>query len=182
LTSEFESRLIALEYYSSGPYACPAALNIFDKYYINYSATPQAVFNGNAGSKIIGGGPNSYTQYKEQITKLLEKPLSPGPMLRGKVVSEGNRIRANVTLENLAVDPLIKASLYAVIYESVAFSDGTWHNVVKGVTPAISVASLGIGESASYQLQSSLEYNNHYGVVIILTSDSGQIIQAYKAR
>lgn len=159
---------------------------MFDKYFI--STTPIAVFNGL--NRVEGGGDTTLEKYWGQVNTLLgQQSAQPSSvLLRSGVASSNNKIRANVTLQNLSAVPLSNVVLYAVIYEKVVFSDstvanGTEHNVVRGVTPAITIDSLDAGAVERYQLQhDSLSYDINYGVMIILKSPSGQIIQAYQAR
>ncbi len=156
---------------------------MFNTYYVN-NQTPLAIFNGSI--RVYGGGATTYAVYNDKVAGILsQQALQPSQasLSKGSVINSNGRVRANVTLTNTSNNPLQNVSLYAVIYESVVFADGTRHNVVRGVTQTTSVVSISAGGSQSYQLQhNSLSYNDKYGVVVILKSGSGQIIQAIKAK
>ena len=176
MAEEYGPQLIVLEYNIGATFAN----NVFGNYGLN--GTPWGVFNGSF--KISGGSDSTYAQYKERIANLLAQQSSlPSLMsLRGSVANVKSEIAVDAVLTNLSAISLMNASLYAVAYESVVDADGIKHNMVRGITPTIPIASLGAGESVSIRLQSSLAYNNYYGVVVILKSNTGQIIQAYPAR
>ena len=181
LASEFGPELIALEYYSSGEYACNDARAMFDKYVIPRLSTPQTRFNGSSGTVV---STDRYIQYKEQIEREQQKQQnskSRSMLLSGNLINASGKIRVNVDLTNLSDDILRNASLYAVLYESVTFDDGSRHNIVVGVTQAIAIDSLGVGNLAKYQLQHDLAYSGSYGAVIMLTLP-GEIARAYQIK
>jgi len=159
---------------------------MFDRRFVG-NTTPYAVFNGSFADRISGADKlvpaNTYTRYEEMVSKLLvQQSTKPNSLLLGgKVTSNNGLIEADVVLTNISKDPIYDASLYAVIYERV-LKDGTWRNVVKGITP-VSEVKLGMGESGEYKLQHpNLHYSDDYGVVIILESANGSIMQAYQAK
>jgi len=154
---------------------------MFNTYYVN-NQTPLAMFNGS--SRIYGGSPTTYVEYDKEVSGILSKQVSqPSPAsIKGSVINASGRIRANITLTNISGASLQNTTIYAVIYEKVVIN-GITHNIVRGVTPTTPISSISAGGSQSFQLQhNSLFYNDNYGVVVILKSGSGQIIQAYQAK
>jgi len=163
---------------------CKDAQAMFNRYFISYS--PHAMFNGTS-AQVMGADQFDYydviDKYEKKISSLRDEQANQPSMieLTGTVRNIQQRVVVETTLENFSANPLVDASLYAVIYERVFFQDGTWHNVVKGVTDMTTI-NLGVGESKDITLEKSkdsLEYNSNYGVVVILQSNrSREIIQA----
>jgi len=153
---------------------------MFDIYGIPPNMTPQAIFKGNTGTKVMGGGDVTYTQYRDRIISLLGQKSSV-LIKADKPGSVNGKVTVNVTLTNSGKDKILETSLYAVIYKRVSLNG--YNNVVLGITPAVAITSLAAGATVSYELQDDLlAYDNSYGVAVILKASSGLMIQALKAK
>ena len=156
---------------------------MFEVYDVPANMTPQAVFGGNWSTKVMGGGENTYTQYREKIIDQLSQ--KSGVVLNASksgIVTVGGHVAVNVFLTNTSKDAILESTLYAVIYKKITVNNVV-NNVVMGVTPKQTISSFAGGASVNYQfVDEELSSSPSYGVIVIMKASSGLILQAFKLK
>jgi hypothetical protein len=184
LASRNSSQMILLEWHTSDSYSTAETLEQADAYNLNFLGgytTPTVVFNGSFMP--LGLGLKSYDEYKARFDDL--KGQKSSIFITTSVKTAGGKSAVTITLKNQTGQDIQGASLYGVVYENRGLAE--YHYVVRDVMKNTSdewvMVDLAAGASATFQLQADKLYTaSSYGMVVILKSSTGQILQVQKAK
>ena len=185
LASRNSSQLILLEWHTSDGYTTAETLAQADAYnlfFLGAYMTPTVVFNGSYLPE-PGVGLKTYEQYKARFDALKNQKSSIFVNSSVKIASGKSVI--TVTIKNQTAQEIQGATLYGVVYENRGVDEyravvrdvmkddaGNWVNV-----------DLAAGATATFQLYADKLYSAaNYGMVVVLKSSGGQILQVQKAK
>ncbi len=157
-----------LEYHIQGRYATPAASSLAASYGVMGVPT---IFIG--GTRIIGASSTVYQKYAAAVQAELGR--------RSAVALSGRRsaqapFPVSVTVSNLSAQALAGATLTAVAYWDTGLAKH--HYVVSDMTQPLAVARLEAGQTLTLSLPPSFLSGTDGGVVLILRTAAGQLLQA----